>query len=358
MINSFKSRVRPGQLRELILILLIVLMMIFFSTQIENYFSPRFFNRISTSVAIITVVAVGQTLVVLTRNIDLSVGSIVGFTAYFVGQTLADNNDLSPFLVVLMSIGVGALMGSVNGLLVAFGGVPAIIVTLGTLAIYRTILVEISDAQTVLSSDMPQWLIDLPRLNVASTSGGLDLRAMVVLALFVVLFFALLLRYTSFGRRLYAIGSNPEAAKIAGFPSKAIIFTAFVLSGALSGLAGFMFLARFGNITVVAGLGMELESVAAVVVGGVSTNGGVGTVFGAFLGAILVNVLEQSLIRWLSISEFWRDFLLGFLILLAVATDSIIMNRIRDYWARETYLQSAEPATADQSATQGNDSND
>ena len=136
--------------------LLIILMMLFFSTQIENYFSPRFFNRVSTSVAIIAVVAVGQTLVVLTRNIDLSVGSIVGFTAYYVGQTLADNNDMSAIVVVLMAVGIGAVMGSINGVLVAYGGVPAIIVTLGTLAIYRTILVEISDAQTVLTSDLPR----------------------------------------------------------------------------------------------------------------------------------------------------------------------------------------------------------
>ena len=255
MLSNFKSRVRPSQLREFVLIVLIVLMMLFFSTQIENYFSPRFFNRISTSVAIIAIVAVGQTIVVLTRNIDLSVGSIVGFTAYYVGQTLATNNDMSAIMAVLMAVVIGALMGSVNGLLVAYGGVPSIIVTLGTLAIYRTLLVEVSNAQTVLSSDMPQWLIDLPRQNIFSL-GGMDLRVMVGIALLVVIFFGLLLRYTSFGRRLYAIGSNPEAANIAGFRSQAIVFIAFVLSGALAGLAGFMFLARFGNITVVAGLGM------------------------------------------------------------------------------------------------------
>ncbi len=144
--------------------------------------------------------------------------------------------------------------------------------------------------------------------------------------------------------------------KSPGSHREVLVFTAFVLSGALSGLAGFMFLARFGNITVVAGLGIELESVAAVVVGGVSTNGGTGTVFGALLGAILINVLEQSLIRWLSISEFWRDFLLGFLILIAVAADSLIMNRIRDYWARDTYQLATESASSNQPTIQGNDS--
>jgi rhamnose transport system permease protein len=344
--NNLKERIRPGQLRELVLIFLILLMMFLFSTQIEDYFSPRFFNRISTSVAIIAVVAIGQTLVVLTRNIDLSVGSVVGFTAYFVGQQLVQNNDLSPAAVVLMAVGIGALMGGINGLLVSYGGVPSIIVTLGTLAIYRTILVEVSDAKTVLTADLPEWILELPRSNIFSV-GGLDFRLMVGVALLVIIVFSLILRYTSYGRRLYAIGSNPEAAKIAGFPSRTIVFTAFILSGALAGLAGFMFLARFGNITVVAGLGIELESVAAVVVGGISTNGGTGTVPGALLGAILINILEQSLIRWLSISEFWRDFLLGFLILLAVAADSVIMGRLRDIWSRNSAATTSEHSVSE-----------
>jgi rhamnose transport system permease protein len=316
------------------------LAILFFATQIDNYLNARFFNRISTSVAIIAVIAVGQTLVVLTRNIDLSVGSVAGFTAYFVGQRLSENNDMAPIAAVLMAIGLGAAMGAFNGVLVAYGRVPAIIVTLGTLAIYRTLLVEYSDAQTVLTSDLPEWLLQLPRANIISF-GDLDLRLMVGVMLAVVVLFQLVLTFLPYGRRLYAIGSNPDAARIAGFPSQRIVFIAFVLCGALAGLAGFMFLARFGNITVVAGLGLELASVAAVVVGGVNIFGGSGTVIGALLGAILIDLLENSLIRWLEISEFWRDALLGLLILLAVATDAVIMNRLRDLWARSE-LQMAE----------------
>ena len=338
--NAIMRRLRPEQIRELVLVLLIILAILFFATQIDNYLNARFFNRISTSVAIIAVIAVGQTLVVLTRNIDLSVGSVAGFTAYFVGQRLSENNDMAPIAAVLMAIGLGATMGAFNGVLVAYGRVPAIIVTLGTLAIYRTLLVEYSDAQTVLTSDLPEWLLQLPRANIISF-GDLDLRLMVGVMLAVVVLFQLVLTFLPYGRRLYAIGSNPDAARIAGFPSQRIVFIAFVLCGALAGLAGFMFLARFGNITVVAGLGLELASVAAVVVGGVNIFGGSGTVIGALLGAILIDLLENSLIRWLEISEFWRDALLGLLILLAVATDAVIMNRLRDLWARSE-LQMAE----------------
>jgi rhamnose transport system permease protein len=344
--EAVKRRIRPGQIRELSLVLIIILAILFFGSQIENYFNPRLFNRISTSVAILVVVAVGQTLVVLTRNIDLSVGSMVGFTAYFVGQQLANNNDMLPAVAVLMAIGLGALMGSINGLLVAYGRVPAIIVTLGTLAIYRTILVEFADAQTVITSSLPQWLIDLPPRNLISF-GDLDIRLMVVVSLFVVVIFQLIITYLPWGRLLYAIGSNPEAARLSGLPVQRTVFGAFVICGALCGLAGFMFLARFGNITVIAGQGLELQVVAAVVVGGVNIFGGAGTMIGALLGTVLIATLEQSLLRWDIISEFWRDAVLGLLILLAVAVDAVILERLRNLWARGE-IQLTDEAVASQ----------
>ena len=342
MMETIKRYLRPEQIRELSLVFLIVVTLIFFGTQIEGYFSGRTFNRITTTVAIIAVVAVGETLVILTRNYDLSVGSIVGFTAYFVGTQLANNNEIAPLAAVLLAVGVGAMLGLINGLLVSYGRVPSIIVTLGTLAIYRALLVNYSGAKTVTTDSLPQWLLDLARANLFKI-GDLDFRLSVGVALALVVIFQLVITYLPFGRRLYAIGSNPEAARVAGFPTQRIVMTAYVLCGMLSGLAGFMFLARFGNITVVAAQGMELSAIAAVVVGGVNVFGGSGTMIGALLGALMINTLEQSLIRWLQISEFWRDALLGLLILLAVATDAVIINRLRNLWARSG-LQ-ARPAT-------------
>ena len=341
MLNQLRRNLRPEQLREFSLVLLIFLAIIFFGSQIENYYNPRLFNRITSSVAILLVVAVGQTLVVLMRNIDLSVGSIVGFTAYFVGTQLAANNEMNPLVVVLLAIAVGAGMGLFNGLLVAYGRVPAIITTLGTLAIYRSILVEYSDAQTVITSSLPEWILELARANAFSI-GELDVRVLVVIALAVVFIFQLVLTYLPFGRRLYAIGSNPEAAQIAGLPVIRTTLIAYSLCGALCGLAGFMFLARFGNITVVAAQGLELQVVAAVVVGGVNIFGGSGTMIGALLGTILIATLEQSLLRWAVVSEFWRDALLGLLILLAVATDAVILARLRNLWNRNQQLAPAE----------------
>jgi rhamnose transport system permease protein len=146
--------------------------------------------------------------------------------------------------------------------------------------------------------------------------------------------FQLVISNTRFGRRLYAVGSNLEAAEIGGLPSQRIVLSAFIMSGAIAGLGGFMFLVRYGDLTPAAAQGMELQVIAAAVVGGVSTNGGSGTMIGALLGAMMINLLQQSLLRWLVISNFWVGALLGLLILLSVTIDAVIINRLRAIWAR------------------------
>lgn len=339
-----QRHIRPEQVRELSLLLLIILAVIVFGSLIDGYYTSRTFNRIATSVAIVTVIGAGMTLVVLTRNIDLSVGSIVGCTAYFTGTQLAAHPELGPVGAIVIATGLGLLMGAVNGVIVAWGRVPSIIVTLGTLAIYRGVLIDYSGAKTVTTDSLPAWLVDLPQLALF-TIGGLDIRAIVVIALVVVVVFQIVLTFFNFGRAFYAIGSNPDAAELVGLPRRRVVFTAFALSGALAGLAGFMFLARFGNITVEAGRGLELQVVAAVVVGGVNIFGGSGTVVGAMLGAVMIGTLEQSLFR-LQISEFWRDAILGLLILLAVASDAVLLNRLRALWARADMRLVARPAAA------------
>lgn len=324
-------RVRPEQFRELTLLLVVLGLILFFSWQIPDYLNPRSVNRISTGLALTAVVAVGMVMVVLTRNIDLSVGSVVGLVAFVVGTALTRWTDMPPVLAVIFSILLGMILGAINGLIVAYGRVPSIIATLGTLALYRVVLVEISGAKTVTTADLPDWLNDIPGANLLSF-GDYDLRLMVGVALLMVIVGQLVLRYLPFGRRLYAIGSNPDAARVAGLPAQRDVFTAFTVCGALAGLAGFMFLVRFGNITVTAGQGLELQVVAAVVVGGVSTFGGTGSMIGAFMGVLMIEILQQSLLRWAEISEFVKDAILGLLILVAVTADAIIIRRLQERW--------------------------
>jgi len=333
MSDAIFRRIRPEQFREVILLIVTLGVLFFFWTQIPDYFNARSMNRLTTGLAIPLIVAVGQVLVVLTRNIDLSVSSIVGMSAYVVGTLLTDHNDMPRLVAVALAMTLGLVLGSVNGLIVAYGQVPAIITTLGTLALYRVVLVEYSGAKTVTTAGLPDWLNDIPGQNIIAVA-SYDLRLTVGIALLVAILGQLVLRYLSFGRRLYAIGSNPDAARIAGLPAKRDVLVAYSLCGALSGLAGFLFLVRFGNITVTAAQGLELQVVAAVVVGGVNIFGGSGSMIGAFMGVMLIEILQTSLLRWAGISEFVKDAILGLLILIAVTTDSIILNRLRVMWVR------------------------
>lgn len=327
-----RTWLRVQQVREISLLIIFAIILLLFSTQINNYFSARTFNRISGVVALITVVAVGQTLVVLTRNIDLSVGSIVGFTAYFLGRQLSLFDDMNPYVAVSLAMAVGAGFGLINGLLVSYGRVPSIVATLGTLALYRGFLVEYSGSRSIATRNLPDWIKDLPQITLFQM-GEIEMRVLPFIAIIVVIIFQLILTYTAFGRRLYAVGSSPEAAKMAGIPSGWLVAITFVISGALGGLGGFIYLARIGTITVVAAQGLELQVVAAVVVGGVNIFGGSGTILGALLGAILIGTIEQSLIR-MRINEFWKDALLGIFILGAVTTDTVLLNRLRLWWAQ------------------------
>lgn len=318
---------KPDRIKELTLVGIITASVLVFSLLIDNYLSGRFFNRITTSVVIVAILAAAQTLVLITRNIDLSVGSIVGVAAYLTGDFLGANNWAGPLIAVLVAMLIGAVFGSFNGVLVAYGRVPAIIVTLGTLALFRTMLSLYAGGQNITADTLPDWVLELNRVTVVSI-GGLDLRLVFLIAILVFVVLQWALARLRSGRRLYAIGSNPEAAKQAGLPEQRLVFWAFVGSGALAGLAGFMFLARIGTISATAGAGLELESVAAAVVGGVSIFGGSGTMVGALLGATLIETLELSLVRVPQVSEFWRDALLGILILAGVLLDFTLHKRL------------------------------
>ena len=168
-------------MKELTLLLVIVVTLVAFSFVVDDYVSGRFFNRVTQGVAVTAVVAAGQSLVIITRNIDLSVGSIAGVSAYLTGDLLGNHLGTPPVLAVVFAIGIGALLGLFNGALVAYGRIPSIIVTLGTLAIYRTWLISYASARTITADSLPQWLVDLPRSTVFAI-GEFEFRTMFVLA--------------------------------------------------------------------------------------------------------------------------------------------------------------------------------
>lgn len=317
---------RPDRIKELTLIGIILAAVAVFAFMIDGYLSGRFFNRVTTSVVIVALLAAAQAVVIFSRNIDLSVGSTVGMAAYLTADFLSSNPAAGPVVAMVVAMAVGAVLGAFNGVVVAYGRVPAIIVTLGTLALFRTLLSLYSGGANVVAGSLPGWVLQFNNVTLF-TVGRYDVRLVFVVALGVVLVLQWAFRRLRFGRKLYAIGSNPDAARQAGLAAPRLVFFSFVGAGSLAGLAGFMFMTRAGTISATAGSGLELEAVAAAVVGGVSIFGGSGTVLGAFLGAFLIDTLELSLVRVPQVSEFWRDAALGLLILGAVILDASLQRR-------------------------------
>jgi rhamnose transport system permease protein len=315
------------RLREFGIFVALAVTVLFFSIRATNFATVGNWQDIATDVAMVVVVAVGETMVVLTRNIDLSVGSIVGLTAYVSSNTLAHHHDLPLIVVALIAIGIGLACGIGNGLLVAVGRVPAIIATLATLSIYRGVLFEVTHGQNVFASQLPQGFLDF----AAQKPAGLPSLAWIALG--VALVGAAVLRWAPWARDFYAIGSNPDAARLAGVRVGRRIMTAFAISGALAGLGGFMFAARFASVDAVAGRNFEFDVVTAVVIGGVNVFGGSGTVLGAVLGAVLVATIQNGF-TLLRISEFWKIFFDGAAIVAAVTADALITQRIQELLRR------------------------
>ena len=227
-------------------------------------------------------VAVGQAIVIITRNVDLSVGSVMGLTAYLTGRLFVDVPGIPIVVVVIAAVLLGAFLGLVNGALVAFAKVPAMVITLGTLYAYRGINVLWTGSDRINASDMPKDFLAL------GTQQILFIPVLSIVAVIVLALAAWYLRNTRGGREYYAIGSDPSAAELYGLKVTRRVLSAFVLSGALAGLAGVFYAARYGSISSQAGSGWELDAVGAAVIGGIAITGGVGTVWGAAIGAMLL----------------------------------------------------------------------
>jgi len=311
------------RLRELGIGIALVLTVLLFSVRATNFATVSNWQDIASDVAMVVVVAVGETMVVLTRNIDLSVGSIAGLSAYLSADTLATYHGLPIVVMALIAVGVGLAAGLVNGLLVAVGRIPAIIATLATLSIYRGLVFEATGGNYVFPNELPQSFQNL----AAEKPLGLPFLAWVALG--VALAGGAVLHWAPWARDFYAIGSNPDAARLVAVPVTRRVITAFVISGALAGLGGFMYAVRFANVDTNSARGFELDVVTAVVIGGVNVFGGSGTILGATLGALLVVVIDNGF-TLLKFSEFWKIFFEGTAIVVAVTLDALIKRRVQD----------------------------
>jgi len=307
--------------RELSLVAMMFVLGAGVSMVAPQFLSIANFSQVASLAAVIAVVAVGEAIVIITRNIDLSVEATIGLVAYSVARVL-ELNTLDPIAAIAMGLGLGLVLGMVNGVVVAFLKVPAIVATLGTLSIFRGIDYVIAGSHQVPLAGLPPGFTDPARDSI------LGIPIFVLIALAVVAIGSIILRSTTFGRQVYAVGSNPEAAAVLGIPSRRVVFVAFSACGLLAGLAGVMWVMQFGTINGTAATGAVLGIVAAVVVGGVNTLGGSGTLAGAALGALFLGFIANALIL-VGLSQFWLQAIYGVVILVAISTDALIRRSLQ-----------------------------
>nr|WP_042222629.1 ABC transporter permease [Kutzneria albida] len=307
--------------RESGIVLALILLIAFTATRNSRFLSAQSIRDILLGTAILAVLAVGQAIVMITRNIDLSVGSVLGLSAFAVGSLLRDNQGVPVIVALLAGLVLGGACGVLNGVLVRFGQVPALVVTLGTLYALRGVNYLWAGGQQINADRLPGSFLDFGNQAI------LGVPWLVLIGLVVLVVATIVLRGYRAGRELYAMGSSPQAAELAGIKVSRNTIAAFLVSGALAGLAGVLFAARFGTIDAAAGTGYELNVVAAAVVGGVAVFGGSGTVWGAGLGALLLTVIGSCL-AVLDINQFWQQAIVGALILLAIGADRLVASRV------------------------------
>ncbi|HTJ67754.1 MAG TPA: ABC transporter permease [Actinospica sp.] len=310
---------RVLRMRELAILVVLVLMLA--ATQIDNaaFLSEQGIKDLLLNATILVLVAVGEAVVVITRNVDLSVGSVLGVTAFAAGDFIQGGGN--PALAILIAVGVGIVFGVLNGLLVSIGQVPSLVVTLGTLYIIRGLDSVWVGSREITASQLSSGFVSFGHDGIWAIPYLAILAAVVLIAV------AYYLRNYRSGRECYALGSNPQAAALAGVQTRKRVLGAFVLCGALAGLAGALYLARFGYADASTGTGYELTVVSAVVVGGVGFTGGSGSVYGAALGGLLLTSIN-SVLPAIGVSSVWVEAIDGVLLLLAISLDRVVALRV------------------------------
>ena len=301
------------RVREVGIAALVVLVVLVTAINNHHFLDADSIQQLLTGAALIALLGVGETLVIVTRNVDLSVGSVLGLSAYVVGE-LFKYHHIPVWAGFVVGAAVGLAAGVLNGFIVTVLRVPSLVVTLGMLYVIRGIDGVIVNGDRI----DPEYVPDAFTAVGYKTIVGIPWLAIIVAAVVIVAGYAM--RSFRASRDLYAIGSNPGAAALAGIPIGRRVFAAFALSGLLAGFAGALFLALHTQIDNSGGLGYELDVVAAAVVGGVAIFGGSGTVVGAALGALLLNTIDQALVAS-RISAFWNSAIAGALLLAAIGFD-------------------------------------
>ncbi|MFJ8414582.1 ABC transporter permease subunit [Bacillus paramycoides] len=314
---------RVFKMHETSIIILLLLYIAFVGVMNPSFVQFSSLSLIMKSSVILVILAIGQSFVLFTKNIDVSVGSSMGLSAAVCGMLLTDG--YSTFISIFAAIILGALIGLVNGIGVTKFRVPAIIMTLGMLGIIRGAMLIFTGGK---------WIEDIPNEYKQISSImmlGIPITVWTVLIILLLLYFFLM--KVQIGRYFYAVGDNEDGARLIGIPVDQVKIFAFIISGISAGLAGCIFVMNIGFVPNQTGTGIELQVIAAAVLGGIHLKGGTGSIFGAALGALFLEVISSSLV-FLKIPAFWNSAISGFLLLLIIILDSVL-KKWKKLWQLE-----------------------
>ena len=297
--------------REALLAAVILLMIAAIGSRVPSFVSPGNLAEIFNDTSILIILALGQMMVLLTKGIDLSMAANLALTGMIVALLNFQHPEIPVWALMLLATVCGLVMGMINGLLVWKLGIPAIVVTLGTMSIYRGIIFLLSNGGWINSHQMSDSFLALPRFALL----GLPVLSWCAIAAVIVVSY--FLRYSRTGRALYTAGGNATAAYYTGINAGKMQFVSFCLSGALAGFCGYLWISRFAVAYVDVANGFELQVVAACVIGGISTMGGIGRVLGFLCGALFLGVINNAL-PVIGISPFWQMAISGAVIVIAV----------------------------------------
>lgn len=287
-----------------------------------KFFNPYSLTLIIQQIAIVGIVGAAQTLVIMTAGIDLSVGAVMVLSSVVMGQFFFRYGIPVP-LSILCGLGCGALCGFINGWLVAYQKLPPFIVTLGSWQVFNAIKYIYSKNETIRTQDIEAQASLLQFFGGQIKLGGAVFTYGVVFMFLLVFLLWYVLNYTAWGRRVYAVGDDPDAAELAGVPVKRMLLTVYTLCGLICGMAGWVLIGRIGSVSPTSGEFANIESITAVVIGGISLFGGRGSILGMIFGALIVGVFSLGL-RLMGADAQYTYLLIGILIIAAVTVDQWI----------------------------------
>jgi len=328
-ISEIKKNSDVSRLREIGIIFPLFFFGLIIAIRNPYFVSWENIRYILLDASILTIVAIGEMMVILTGGIDLSVGSTLALTGMVVSMLYKDMPNFPVILAPILGIIIGGICGAINGLFVAKGKVIPIIATLSTMYIFRGLVYIISQGKWVNAHEMPEGYKLLTRAEI------LGIPILIVYAFITFLLFYYILNYKLIGRSIYAVGNNPQSAVYIGIDKTKVLFLVYLISGILAGLSGVLYTARFASAESSAAIGFELSAISAVVIGGVKTTGGSGKIGGVVLGALLLTMIVNGL-NIMRISPFYKLALQGLMFLIAVIIDSLMAERTQRRYRRRS----------------------